>query len=166
MYVGGKAHSGKLSWEDFTGKVPESTRFDANTSVNVVPRMRHAGTKSDTMRLEYLEVRVEVDSLKTWAKPNRRTADLLQHEQGHIDLFVLCAREMDDRLSHATVTRKNLKKVVDDLTTSIAGRYKELSLRYDRETEHVRNREKQAIWTKWIDEQIAGGGFSSSGPPQ
>jgi hypothetical protein len=56
--------------------------------------------------------------------------------------------------------------VVDDLTTSIAGRYKELSLRYDRETEHVRNREKQAIWTKWIDEQIAGGGFSSSGPPQ
>jgi hypothetical protein len=48
----------------------------------------------------------------------------------------------------------------------VAEKYKALNNRYDGETEHMRNREKQAVWTNWIDEQIAGGGFSHSGPPQ
>jgi len=105
-----------------------------------------------------MDVQYSVESFFTpessWHIPERVTPHILKHEQAHFDISEL----------HARILRKNLaeKKFSKRIKSEIEGIYQEveqnrraMQTKFDAETDHSRNAEKEAFWQKYIAQQLA-----------
>jgi len=92
-----------------------------------------------------IQITLKLDTSKTWVIPAKASADLLRHEQGHWDIYVLKAEEMNRKLQ--TVSAGDLQAEFD----SIASKYEEVDQQYDDETRHSEVAAKQEEWNCKLD---------------
>ncbi|MBA3972606.1 MAG: hypothetical protein C0504_00140 [Candidatus Solibacter sp.] len=94
--------------------------------------------------------------------PDRDRAYYLRHEQGHVDLMGLFARELEAKLlalsAPSRVALNALARPLVDQTVESARMYainSSVDCLYDQETNHGMNRSRQAHWNAVIQRNIA-----------
>jgi predicted secreted Zn-dependent protease len=90
----------------------------------------------------------------SWVKPDKRSAELLKHEQGHYNLALLFASEFKRTVDSTTFFIHDHHEKIKALFAAFMEKYKAMQLQYDEETNHMLNRKKQKMWNEKIEELL------------
>lgn len=142
----------KLAWKDFKGEPPLSDRVAATTASGISYQFSTSGTR-DSYKIDF-EISTHFYPNKSWYKPELCDAVILSHEQLHFDISELFARKLRKEFSEATFTPENVKRKIRALYRKNNEELSDFQNRYDAETNFSRNREKQLIWNKKIEEAL------------
>lgn len=154
IIINGEETSRKLQWADFTGNVDNSSPFCAYTGWKMNFKLSNIQFSRDTAIINGLEVRVELDPQKSWVKLDKATNELLEHEQHHFNCGILCMYEVMKVFKKKQFPLSNLQTGVSDLFNAILKKYRDMSDNYDRETNHGMNKEEQARWNRFFEQQL------------
>jgi hypothetical protein len=147
-----------LTWDDFKIKndglstteyyIAAYLRYDYKSkSVKV-------GNQYQQLVTEF-EVRSGLDANNTWRGPKfaAEPTQLLQHEQGHLDLHEVKARairaafpKLVGKGSSPETARADLKAKITELVDTESAKNKELVTLYDKDTQHGQNKAEQERW--------------------
>lgn len=161
----------QLTRANFKGSPAPFSSLQAYTEAGIMWDWRFTTTVRDDGRYECTlsEIRYEAyfDENGSWWKGDGEDANILRHEQGHLDIVELFTRELNadreeivGRLSGAGDT---LEEARSDLKRKLA-RYhqkhveEEIERRtelYDDETDKSRNRAKQEEWNRKLNKALA-----------
>ena len=83
-----------------------------------------------------------------------KTAYILSHEQGHFDLAEVYARKLYKKVQEYRFHQKNYRKDLQKIYKEILDEKEEMQSKYDRETNHSINKEKQVEWLKKIEKML------------
>lgn len=163
-----------LAWRDFTEiPNPGPTQLRALNGHPIVARvslsiMFYEGTsprQPDSCSFRSVDVQLRVDRLEYVPSriPSGQEARFLEHEQGHMDLMGLFAREMEVALlglrgTTPTDLTARANETVDRAVSSArmyAINTPGVDCLYDRETNHGMNRGQQARWNRLIAANVA-----------
>jgi hypothetical protein len=131
-----------LTWADFKGHATNSSSYDALTEGSFSCNFEKVSTTESK-----LVIQMGFDTKKSWVKPKMATDKLLIHEQGHFDIFEIYTRifvkklEEENALSGPKYGDK-VKKIFDKNFKELM----KLQEKYDKETNHSKNEEKQLEW--------------------
>lgn len=117
-----------------------------------VPKSNSFKISGDTVFWD-VEIFAELKN-DSWAKKDKVTDTLLQHEQGHFDIAKLCAAEISKKLKSTTLFKKDYQAVVNTILKDIGAKYKAMEIKYDDETGHHKNREQQWKWNTFFKQQL------------
>lgn len=154
IMVGGRESNGRLAWPDFIGKIDQNSSFNAYTHYNLRTNINRIQVLGDSVLIEGFEVTVELDQSRSWAKPDRLSDKLLEHEQGHFNLGILCMREMLEKYKQTRLTKDNYNTQLRNMLDEISKKYKDLGIKYDAETDHSKNPEQRLKWNNFFTEQL------------
>lgn len=143
----------KLSWSDFTGEVDKSSTFSAMTYWSVNFSYHAKWHQSDTAYVTFT-ILPRFES-RSWVKRNLKSDELLQHEQGHYDLAIICAEMMKEKFASFTFFKNDYAQKIDSIFQSTLQLVKQIELQYDAETNHMLNREEQKKWNGNIKNLLA-----------
>jgi hypothetical protein len=145
----------RLTWTDFRG-TPETDRpYDAYTYWSVHYSYDAPTRDGDGFRL-IVRVWNQLDD-RSWVKahvlkdPNN--GELLDHEQGHYTLGVLCALEFK-KVASRNVFGAHYHVEIRSLFDQILNKYVDLEKVYDAETGHMWNREGQKAWDQRLARMV------------
>jgi hypothetical protein len=139
----------RLAWTDFRGEPEANSPYDAYTYWSVhysydAPTPEGGGYRINVRVWNQLDDR-------SWVKPHvprsPLSAELLNHEQGHYMLGVLCALEFK-KASSERLFSPRYRVEIQDLFDQVLKKYVELEKAYDAETGHMRNRPGQSAWDR------------------
>lgn len=77
---------------------------------------------------------------KSWAIKDEVSDELLVHEQGHFNIGILCIREIMEKFKQTKFTKSNFSQLLSNLFKSTTNKYSELTLNYDKETDHSKTK--------------------------
>jgi hypothetical protein len=141
-----------LTWTDFQG-VPER-----NNDAGAVTSSGFGYGAGITQRGEDTYINLGVYTYfsrsRSWKKPIIHTNYHLEHEQHHFDITMLGAERFCDAIKKAHFTNDNYKELISQIFDRIFNENTELQERYDNETEHSINEERQFAWNKQINEAM------------
>lgn len=144
-----------LKWKDFTikrdfRKHPFSARIFTQ-----MPFRWETKTEKGVIRLSIF-IRVEVDREKSWVKEEfmEKSTDeakkaLLNHEKGHYIIAFIHYKKFQKLLQEHTFS-KRMKPEMDSLYTTVLAEMNAMNTRYDDETDHIKNTEKQSAWQEQL----------------
>ena len=138
----------KLTWEDFKGMPPSITETNASANTNCGFDV----SAESNSRKELIAVRIKNIFYcdKSWVRIDKRNKlNLLVHEQAHFDLCEVYARKLRKRVEDS-----NYKLDIDNAIFEVFDDFKQRQKLYDQETNHSRNKEKQAEWLKTIADEL------------
>lgn len=140
--------SHKLSWDDFKGKAIPNNISAAMTYSSITFEIE---VENDSAIITIENI---FDKKQSWVKNSGKTNYILNHEQKHFDISEIYARKLRKKLSEEqfefSSIQKNISKIVKD-------NYKEaisFQNKYDKETKHSVNIEKQEIWNEKIEDEL------------
>jgi len=136
-----------LAWSDFKGILDTPSSFAAATNWHM-PYTYHWSSKDGVYTLKF-KVEGAIDRNRSWSIADKQTNDLLAHEQLHFDISEIFARELFIAFNKKTYT-SNYKNEVLDIVATVFKSAAEMQEKYDRETDHSRNKIKQAEWEVYI----------------
>ena len=142
----------KLRWSDFWGPINEESPHKAYTYWYI--RYSYSSIIKEGKVIVDLTIECHFDKKRAWVKPDYQTDELLNHEQGHYNIGCICAMEFKKRLKEAVLTPEKHKEEIKALFDSTLKEFLEFEKRYDKETEHFRNKEKQREWDALIQQKI------------
>ncbi len=137
----------KLLWENFKGQVPAE-----NSNIAAITMSGFGYTASSNSSGGKAELKIKVycffNKKRSWVRPLKKTAYILNHEQHHFDISYIAACIFIDRIKKSVLTIKDyntlLPRIYDECVTSMDSMQEE----YDGET---RNGRETAIQEKWND---------------
>jgi len=134
--------SRKLTWADY--KASPNPNSDAAASTTTYLAIDY------DISSRHFSYKIASRFSKTRSWGLHKTDYILSHEQGHFDIAEVFARRLHQKMSAYTFNsrsyQKDLKKIYEDITKE----KEDVQNRYDRETNHSINKEKQAEWLKKI----------------
>jgi hypothetical protein len=143
---------GKLEWKYYTGQIDSTSSYWANTSTGINYKFTIIPSFSDTVKvLLYSWTVLKNDS---WVRPDKKSSELLEHEQGHFDFAILCSIEFKKVVKSTTFLKINYSQKIDSLFKVTLNKYKQMEIQYDIETNHMLNRSKQAEWNKTLETML------------
>ncbi len=167
-----------ITWDDFEGTPPEGADKEPEAAriaifLKYAPKRVQVWYDKAARKWKAKYTKIEVtnfmDKSQSWVLPGHKTAALLNHEQKHFDLnevYRQLLQEALEKLEGEGDTQrdalKDLNKKVAETTAKFEAEAKKQQERYDKETDHGRNAEKQAEW----DKRIAGWLADPSTAPQ
>ena len=154
IIISGQETNRKLKWSDFTGKPDENDPYFAYTHFNIRPKMDNIMFRGDSVFIGKLQVELELDPVKSWAKMDHVTDALLVHEQGHFDIGVLCMHETVVLLGQAKFTKANMNSLPQKIVNDMLKKYGEMTEKYDAETNHSANKDQQKKWNKFFEDEL------------
>lgn len=150
---------GPVTWDDFQGTPPENSPHDAETESGIEHNEYdfegsfNSTTGKYEARPTNLKAKATMDKSGSWVKPDKKTDALLQHEQYHFDISEYYARKLQTALEGIVGTGDTPEAATADLDAKVEAKYNEVKAehratqdKYDEETDHGRNAEKQAEW--------------------
>lgn len=141
-----------LQWEDFKGKPNHNAGFVASTNTGI-----HFYYSFSINQKKEVKVNYTVESFfnreKSWFIPDLVTPQILNHEQAHFDITELHARILRKRLSEKKFTAK-IKTEIEQIYRATEKERIAMQRRFDKETDHSRNEEKEIAWEKQIAKQL------------
>lgn len=150
VIINGKPGQRLLVWSDFTGTPDETANYFASTYWSL--NYKYSGVKmdTDTVSLKGLELTLQFDGTRSWLKEGKGTEDLLKHEQGHFDIGRLCQLEILATVKTTLFTKTEFKTQLKTIFNNTLDKYKKLGRKYDEETNHSINKEKQEEWNNFL----------------
>ena len=140
--------SRKLTWADFKGTPkklsPNAALTDSGMSIELICD----GTTS------MAKVKCYFNPNRSWTK-DRQSASLLRHEQLHFDITELFVRKLRAQLSRFGDDCEALSKHIEEYYQRNYKEFVAYQDRYDRESEHSLNKEKQAYWEQKVARELA-----------
>jgi len=155
IVIGGETGNRPLTWNDFTGKPDKESSHDANTYWNIDYSFKGFQYKADTAVFTGLTVKLEFNSKQSWIKKDRQTDALLKHEQGHFNIGILCAKELQQTFTSTVFFKKDVQVKINALFGDIMKKYHEMGLQYDKETDHSKNKDEQRRWDELLQGKLA-----------
>lgn len=142
----------KLSWEDFQGTPVRSAGFVASTGTGIDFKFSFVIEGKD------VKVTYTVESFfnpqQSWYIPEKVSQNVLNHEQAHFDISELHAGILRKNLDKRKFT-KNVKNEIESIFLKVEAQRKAMQKKFDAETDHSRNVEKEKIWEEKIAKQLA-----------
>lgn len=143
---------GKLEWKYYTGQIDSNSNYWANTSTGINYRFTIVPSFSDTVKvLLYSWIVLKNDS---WVLTDKKSNELLEHEQGHFNFAILCLLEFKKAVKSTTFFKINYSQKIDSLFKITLNKYKQMEIEYDTETHHMLNKSKQAEWNKTLETML------------
>lgn len=142
-----------LTWNDFKGTPEAGNPFDANTNSGISYSWSLRSSEKETDFLYSVETYFYPDL--SWVKPDKKSNDLLAHEQLHFDITELHARKLREAMKNYKLPEKEkikeeLKKIYRDIEYSRT----QMQERYDLETDHSQNVQAQQKWKNFIKSEL------------
>jgi predicted secreted Zn-dependent protease len=147
IIIGGEETSRLLKWSDFTGSPDYGVTY-----WNISYSYDAFQYKGDTAKWK-VQITVELGK-NSWKKKDKITDTLLKHEQGHFDIGILCAMELQQRVNATVFFKNDYQAKLALLIKEVVDIYKKMDLQYDEETKHHANREQQWKWDAFFAEKI------------
>lgn len=138
----------RLKWEDIKG-IPDPGSSSGSITYSSIGYS--ASVKKDSL---YVTVTCFFNKEKSWVKEDHKTADLLNHEQGHFDLNEIYARKLRKQLATYPFERATLKKSIQELYEGIWKECMSIQQQYDAETESSSNTTVQKRWDLKIKQDL------------
>src|SRR3954463_7243717 len=151
IFISGKEILRPLVWQDFRGTPDNSSPFYALTWWTIKYKYDRVEFNGNDANLIGFEVQLELDPLKSWVKPGKQTDLLLQHEQQHFNVGMLCMHELIADINMARLKKDDYNNVVHNLFGAMMTKYKAMDIKYDEETHHGTIREQQEKWNEFIN---------------
>ena len=143
----------KLTWADFKGKPVLSSNAAAITNAGIGFKMTFHS--QDNVTTLYLTVNCNFYISDSWVKDGKRTAYNLNHEQHHFDIAYIHAMQLIQKLQKAKYTREDYSKVIEKIYYQAQANLQTMQNAYDTETKNSILTDKQEMWDKKIDAQLA-----------
>ncbi|MCC5613171.1 hypothetical protein LC612_42465 [Nostoc sp. CHAB 5834] len=144
--------NGKLRWEDFSGPVDPASKYWATTYWLVKYKYKVLSFRRDTVNID-LQTSVFLRG-NSWVLPDKKTDELLEHEQGHFNMGILCTLKFKKEVASTVLLKSNYNEKIDLIFKSILMDINQMSLRYDEETNHMLNKSEQKKWNKKINNML------------
>ncbi len=152
IIINGEETSRLLKWDDFRGSPDHGSPYFAFTYWNTSCKYDAFMFKGDTVKWK---VQITLDlGQNSWKKKDKVNDSLLKHEQGHFDVGILCAMELQEKINKTIFLRNNYQSKLSTLIKETVDKYKKMDLQYDEETRHYANREQQWKWDAFFDSKI------------
>lgn len=157
-----------VSWQDFWGEAPPASLL-GNEAARIWLELKYsaaweisfdAAHRQWIAQLSHISTQAFMDRQRSWAVPERRTPDLLRHEQGHFDLLEIFRRRLD-REFLSLLERKvgapsregaeqRLIAVLEEIYKRVWQAHEACQTQYDQETRNGQDRLKQEQWNNLI----------------
>jgi len=149
----------KLTAEEFYG-VPEIANNDVVAHTNCFIDFQYRA-QSDRNGVYHLtsDIKLVFNNKKSWIDRKQvlspaHLEQILNHEQGHYTLAYLEQQELI-RAVNKTRFDANYDHEAASLFDRVHEKYKQLSLDYDDDTDHMRNHQQQHSWDEYFKKQLA-----------
>lgn len=139
-----------LTWGDFKGKPIKASPIAADTDSGF--ELRSSYNSSD--HLVVIELQTYFIKNKSWYKPEKKSENLLKHEQGHFDISELFTRKLHKNISEEKIKEKNISQKITELNEKFTYELHKYQDLYDKETEHSINEQKQKEWSERIAKEL------------
>lgn len=154
IFINGVNKNRLLIWDDFKGIPGGNSSPAAFTVWNITYSINDIRFKGDTVKIGKFSVKLEFDEKQSWSKPEKQTAILLKHEQGHFDLGLICQREILKKFNSAVFLKADFQNKMQAIFSSILEKYHLMGLKYDEETNHSRNQAAQDNWNVFFAAEL------------
>lgn len=139
-----------LTWKDFKGEIDKSSKFHAMTysSISYAVKGNKNGKPTITVKAFF-------SPDFSWHIPDKATDELLSHEQFHFALTELNARRLSKELEKLEEqSPERLNQIVKKKHRNFVQRNKREHRKYDYDSNHHENKEKQKEWEKKITKEL------------
>jgi len=143
---------GKLEWSDYTGEIDKNSNYWATTHWFVHYKYEIIQFHGDTVKID-LQVWPALQG-NSWVLPDKKTTELLQHEQGHFDFARLLSLEFKKEAGSTVLLINNCDRKLDSIFNTTLNNIKQMEIQYDDETNHMWNRTEQKKWNKKIADML------------
>jgi len=133
----------KLTWNDYWASPDPNSDAAASTTTYLTISYNITNTNFS------FKIESKFSKSRSWGL--YKTAYILSHEQGHFDISEIFARKLYKKMLEYKFDRKNYQKDLKKIYQDILDEKKEMQEKYDSETNHSINKEKQAEWLKRIE---------------
>ena len=142
--INGEETSRLLKWSDFSGNPDNGVDYFAFTYWNISYKYDAFQFKGDTIKWQ---VQIILDLGKnSWKKKDKISDTVLKHEQGHFDVGIICAMELQERINNTIFLKGDYQVRLSAVIKEVVDKYKKMDLQYDVETNHSVKREEQWKW--------------------
>lgn len=139
-----------LTWVDFKARPMGTDRLKAMTSATIDVQVACKDfVFSSTVRAVFLPQ-------ESWVQDaGKASANLLRHEQLHFDITELHARMLRQKLSTIKLDCQHLNPAFSTLTKNYFTAWQREEARYDYESNHGLNADKQKFWEAQVQQRLA-----------
>ncbi|HEX8427135.1 DUF922 domain-containing protein [Hymenobacter sp.] len=139
-----------LTWSDFKSKPTPADRLAALTSGNIDVQVGCTDfVFSSSVKAVFLPK-------ESWVRDaSKASPELLRHEQLHFDITELHARMLRQKLTLVKLNCQHLNPAFSNLTKAAFSAWQREEARYDQETNHGLNAEKQKFWEAQVQVRLA-----------
>lgn len=137
----------KLEWSDFKGKPRKASPNEALTDSGMSIELKCDGTTAEAI------IKCFFSPSKSWTK-STDSDYLLAHEQLHFDITELFVRKLRQKLAKHKGDCEALSKHIEAYYNSNYKEFVAYQDRYDSESKHSLNKEKQAYWEAKIKREL------------
>lgn len=135
----------RLEWSDFKGEPKPENNSVAVTASGIT--FSYSTKMSDTRLIDYsYSVRADFYPNQSWCLKEKVDNNILNHERLHFDITELHARIFRQRIENTRFTKRDIEKQMNRLHNAINKELEALQNKYDAETRHSQNIEKQHEW--------------------
>ena len=145
------SESYQLSWADFQGAPQGGSSYVASTNSGMSFSFSF-GSKNGEIQYDY-SIESNFYPKLSWYKKGQVSDYILKHEQTHFDISELHSR-MFRKLMEEGHFSENIKAEVASLYEKTETERKAMQKRYDQETNHSQNIEKEHQWRNYVDAQL------------
>ncbi len=153
IMISGQQTSRPLVWDDFKGQPDGSVDYYAFTFWNISYQYDAFQFEKDVVKWK-VNIIVELGK-NSWKKNGKLSDSLLSHEQGHFNIGILCAMELQYTVDNTVFMKNDYQQKLTAIIREGVEKYKQMDLLYDKETEHLKNREQQKKWDLFFSTEIA-----------
>ena len=141
-----------LTWDDFKGRADKSSSYYAETHWEL--SFGKISFRSDQeIPLKDLVLTLHFNEKKSWVIKGKETPELLKHEQGHFDIGRLCQLEILATIKTTKITKENFISSIQQIFDTTLNKYHKMGIRYDTESNHSINKEKQEVWNTFLADE-------------
>lgn len=137
-----------IQWDDFLGQANDSSSYDAEVFAEVCYKYEFSKKRSPKF-----EVFALFNRSTSWCKPGRQTESLLKHEQLHFDIAELYALKLKQQFESFSYS-ENFAQEILQMFNALKAEYHIMQARCDEETNHSLNKEKQAGWEAYVNNEL------------
>jgi hypothetical protein len=138
----------KLQWSDFKGEPKSVGDAVAITASGI--SFQFSTTKSSSGLVDYsFSITAHFYPDKSWHVNGLLSDKILDHERLHFDITELYARKFRQRVSNTTFTNA-INSEMEHINNAINVELAAMQKKYDAETNHSQNTEKQIAWQNFI----------------
>lgn len=155
VVIHGKEGWRKLVWSDFTGKPDKSSSYDATTYYTTNYNVGQVKFVGDSVEFKEFETILELDIKKSWVLKDKKTDELLEHEQGHFTIGLIMVSEWQEKVRNSKFHKIGYSAALRRLFFEFSAKYNKMQRDYDMETNHSKNKEAQAKWNEFFTSSLA-----------